>query len=139
MKTVKKFFYIFIVLAIGSLIFLYYGNYSKGTRAGVIMKISEKGAIFKTLEGQMNLETFGAVKGDNYVSETFNFSIEKGDPELIEELNAASLSGERVNMKYKEKFIKVFWRGDTKYFCTGIERLTSNQNPAEKERAYPRN
>ena len=139
MKTVKKFFYIFIVLAIGSLIFLYYGNYSKGTRAGVIMKISEKGAIFKTLEGQMNLETFGAVKGDNFVSETFDFSVEKGNPELMEELKAVSLTGERVNMKYKEKFMKVFWRGDTKYFCTGLERLSSNQNIPEKYTTYPRN
>ncbi len=139
MKIAKRIFAILIILAIGILIFIYYGNYSKGTRAGVIMKISEKGAVFKTLEGQMNLETFGAVKGDNYVSETFNFSVEKGNPELVEELKAVALSGERVNLKYKEKFIKVFWRGDTKYFATGVERLPSNQNREEKKRTYPRN
>ena len=138
MKTLKKTLIIIIVLGLGIMAFLYFGTYSEGTRAGIIMKISSKGALFKTWEGQMNLETFGAMKSTNMVSETFSFSIEDGNPELIEDLNAAALSGKRVNLKYIERYITVFWRGETKYFATGVETSIDNAGEKEKNDRFPR-
>jgi hypothetical protein len=38
-------------------------------------------------------------------------------------LMEASLSGERVSLKYTERMMTFFWRGDTKYFVTEVERL----------------
>ncbi len=140
MKIIKRIFLIIIILGFGVLTFLYFGKYSEGTRAGIIMKVSKKGAIFKTWEGQMNLETFGAInKSSNLVNETFTFSIEKGHPELIKELNDAALSGKRVNLHYYQRYIAVPWRGDTKYFATGVERLNSSQPIEDKEKKFPRN
>ena len=138
MKIFKRVLVIVLLLCFAIFAFMYFGNYSKGTRAGVVMKISKKGTIFKTWEGQMNLETFGAIKAENIVSETFEFSIKRGSDELIEEIRAASLSGERINLNYKEKFIKVFWRGDTKYFATGVERGAAGQDLKEKNGVFPR-
>lgn len=135
MKMVKKILIVIVIIALAVMAFLYFGTYSEGTRAGIIMKVSKKGTIFKTWEGQMNLETFGAVKTDNIVSETFTFSIEKGNQQLIDELNAAALSGDRVNLKYKERYIKVSWRGESKYFAVGVERGPSGSDKDEK---FPR-
>ncbi len=140
MKTIKKVLLIILLVGLAVLAFLYFGKYSEGTRAGIIMKVSKKGAIFKTWEGQMNLETFGAInKSSNLVNETFTFSVDKDHPELIKELDDAALSGQRVNLHYYERYIKVPWRGDTKYFATGIERLNSAQPAADKEKKFPRN
>ncbi len=140
MKTIKKVVLVIVIVGLGILAFLYFGKYSEGTRAGIVMKVSKKGAIFKTWEGQMNLETFGAIsKSSNLVNETFTFSIEKGNTELIESLNDAALSGQRINLHYYERYMKVSWRGDTKYFATGVERLNSAQPVEDKEKKFPRN
>jgi hypothetical protein len=135
MKTFKKILIGIVIIALAILAFLYFGTYSEGYRAGIIMKVSKKGAIFKTWEGQMNLQTFGATKSDNMVSEIFSFSIEKGNEELIDELNAAALSGDRVNLKYKQRYIKVFWRGDTQYFAIGVERAPHS---SDRDERFPR-
>lgn len=138
MSTFKKIIAFIVIIGLAILAFLYFGTFSEGTRAGIIMKISKRGAIVKTWEGQMNLETFGAVKdATNIVTETFTFSIERGSQELIDELNAAALSGERVNLKYIERYISVFWRGDTKVFAVGIERSAGTPQK-DKDETFPR-
>lgn len=136
MNMIKKILLVIVIIAIAVMAFLYFGTYSEGTRAGIIMKVSKKGTIFKTWEGQMNLETFGAVKTDNIVSETFSFSIEKGNQELIDALNAAALSGDRVNLKYIERYIKVSWRGESKYFAVDVEQGPGGDS--EKDEKFPR-
>ena len=137
MSSFKKIVIVLIVIAIGVMAFLYFGVYSEGTRAGVIMKVSKKGVIFKTWEGQMNLETFGSIKSDNIISETFSFSIKKGDHVLFDKLNDAALSGNRVNLKYIERYSILFFRGDTKYFAVGIEDSGSGKN-MEQNNEFPR-
>lgn len=124
-----------LIALIGLMLFLYYGTYSEGTRAGIVMKVSHKGTIIKTWEGQMNLQTFGAIKdAKNIVSETFTFSIEKGNDELIDKLNQAALSGNRVNLHYKERFMKFFWRGDTKVFATDVDtQAKAGETDADEE------
>jgi hypothetical protein len=135
MKTLKKILIVIFIIALCIVAFLYFGTYSEGHRAGIIMKVSKKGTIFKTWEGQMNLETFGAMKTDNIISETFSFSIEGNNQELIDELNDAALSGDRINLNYKERYIQVPWRGDTKYFAIGVDR---SQKKSDKEERFPR-
>ena len=136
MNTVKKIGFVILLLFIGLMLFLYYGTYSEGTRAGIVMKVSKRGAIVKTWEGQMNLQTFGAIKDpNNIISETFTFSIEKGNDELIKKLNQAALSGQRVNLIYIERYIKVFWRGDTKVFAIDVETQAKPEVPKEEEKS----
>lgn len=139
MSMFKKIIAFIVIIGLAILAFLYFGTYSEGTRAGVIMKISKRGTIVKTWEGQMNLDTFGAVKdATNIVTETFTFSIEPGNQKLVDELNAAALSGERVNLKYIERYIKIFWRGDTKVFAVGVERASNVPAKDQEEKSFPR-
>ena len=72
------------------------------------------------------------------VSDTYTFSIEKGNNDLINELQEAALSGERVNLLYKERYMSVPWRGDTKVFAVGIERATNPQSNEKKDDTFPR-
>jgi len=122
-KKVLKITLIVIVLAgIAVLSYMYWGVYERGVMAGKVLRISEKGVVFKTYEGKINLETFGALKGVNPIAESFDFSVEGDEKELIKELEVVALSGERVNLSYIKRYVKFPWRGDTKYFVTKIER-----------------
>lgn len=126
-RTTKKVIRVIIILVIlGGVItfsFLYWGTYEDGVMAGKVLRISEKGVMFKTYEGKINLETFGALKGTSPIAESFDFSVEKSDKELIKQLQTVALSGERVNLYFVKRYARFPWRGDTKYFATRIERL----------------
>ena len=113
---------IILILFIGVLTFMYFGIYDEGVRAGTVLRISKKGMIFKTYEGQLNLQSFGALKGVTPFAETFDFSVDRNNPEVVRELEAVALSGERVNLHYIKRYITFPWRGETKYFITQVER-----------------
>jgi len=122
MKFIKRFLIIALILFVAIAAFMYWGTYEEGVMAGKVLRISKKGVIFKTYEGKLNLETFGALKGASPIAESFDFSVEGSNKELIKLLEEVALSGERVNLHYKKRFTTFFWRGNTKYFATKIER-----------------
>ncbi len=111
-----------VLLGAITILFLYYGSYSEGVRAGTVIKLSKKGVLFKTWEGQLDLKSFGAVKSSNQLSEVFEFSVEKGHDSLYSALEDVSLSGERINLYYVERYAILPWRGSTKYFVTKVDR-----------------
>jgi len=121
-KIIKRILIIGVVISIAILAFLYWGTFERGIMAGKVLRISEKGFVFKTFEGKLSLESFGALKGVSPVAETFDFSVESSEKEVIEQLNEVALSGERVNLHFKKRFMSFPWRGDTKYFVTQVER-----------------
>ncbi len=128
---------IIVVLGfLGGMTFLYYGVYSEGVRAGTVIKLSRKGVVFKTWEGQLNIRSFGAVRSENNLSEVFEFSIESDAEEVIHQLEEVSLSGERVNLHYVERYRALPWRGSTRYFVTKVVR--TNKTEEEAERAVER-
>jgi hypothetical protein len=117
---------VLITAVIGTIAFLslaYWGTYDEGINAGTVLRISRKGMIFKTYEGQLNLQTFGAVKGANPIMEVFDFSVDPGNEAVVKDLQSVALSGERVNLHYVSRYITFPWRGDTKYFITKVERV----------------
>ncbi len=128
-KVMKKILIIALLVGIAVFCFMYWATYESGVMAGKILRISEKGVAFKTFEGKINLETFGALKGVSPIAESFDFSVEKGETELIHELEEVALSGERVNLYFVKRYAAFPWRGDTKYFATRVERL-GKQQPA---------
>ncbi|RDK87181.1 6-phosphogluconate dehydrogenase [Marinirhabdus gelatinilytica] len=112
---------LFIIL--GSLVAIYllyfafvaYVPYSKGTRAGELIKFSNKGVLFKTWEGEISQGISGA--------QIFQFSVLDSEKEVIEDLQ--DLQGRYVKVNYVERYgTFVFW-GDTKYFITGVEEESS--------------
>jgi len=121
-KFFKRLLIIIGIVLIALFSVLYWGTYESGLMAGKVLRISEKGLIFKTYEGKLSLETFGALKGVSPIAETFDFSVHKRDTLVINSLQQVSLSGERVNLHFTKRYMRFFWRGDTKYFVTKVER-----------------
>ena len=122
-RVVKVILVSVVILAIAFLCLSYWGVYDEGVRAGTVLRISKKGMIFKTYEGQLNVQTFGAIKGANPIMEAFDFSVSAADEDVVKTLQEVSLSGERVNLHYVARYAAFPWRGDTKYFITKVERV----------------
>lgn len=120
---VKKFILILLVLGMAAFSFMYWATYEEGVMAGKVIRVSEKGIIFKTHEGKLSLETFGALKGASPIAETFDFSVEGQEAAVITELQQVSLSGERVNLYFKKRYMRFPWRGETNTFVTKVERI----------------
>lgn len=116
----KKVLAIIFLFLIGVGAFLYFANFSEGVRSGILMKISKKGVIFKTYEGQLNIGGFDQTN-DVGVSNVWEFSIK--DKDVLQDLNNALDNSKRVKLFYVEKYITLPWWGETKYFVTDIEEL----------------
>ena len=111
-----------IVIVIVAFAFLSYGNFSSGYRAGVPIKVSHKGVLFKTWEGELNVGGL-TNSGQGAIPTTWAFSIEKDQAEVRQKIEEAITKGKRVKLSYEEKFVKFFWKGDTKYFIKEVEIL----------------
>lgn len=112
-------FAIFILV----MLFFYYANYSSGYRAGVPTKISKKGVIFKTYEGTLNVGGL-TNSADGTIPTTWDFSVKKSDKEVLDKIDDAIQNSGRVKLLYKEKYVKLFWRGDTKHFVYDVEIIS---------------
>lgn len=99
--------------------FLYAANYSEGTRSGRLIKISKKGVVFKTYEGQLDVGGISSSGPTGGLTSLWEFSVPAGDQELLDQLE--QLSGRKIKIHYEEKYYQFFWRGDTKYFATRAE------------------
>lgn len=111
-KVLASVIALFLIVIIGYFAFIYYVPYSEGYRAGELVKISYKGYIFKTWEGEISQGVSEA--------QIFKFSIEENQKEVIEKLQ--NLQGKNIKLTYKERFAKLSWLGDTKYFITKVEQ-----------------
>ncbi len=116
----KKILFIILLLLIGFGAFMFYANFSEGVRSGVLMKLSKRGVIFKTDEGQLNIGGFDQTS-DEGVSNVWDFSVT--DKAVLEQLEDAMDNSQKVKLLYKEKYITLPWRGDTKYFVYEVEEL----------------
>lgn len=105
--------------------FYYFAIYEEGVMAGRVLSITERGMLFKTHEGKLTVESFGSLKGVSPIAETRDFSVESDETELIKDLETVSASGERVNLRFIRRYKTFPWRGETKYFVVGVERVAT--------------
>jgi hypothetical protein len=122
MKFLRRFLIIGVLLALAVGTFFYFGTFEKGIYAGKVLRISERGLIFKTYEGQLSSESFGSLKGASPIAETRDFSVEADETEVIKQLEEVALSGERVNLHFRKRFMTFPWRGETNCFIESVER-----------------
>ena len=101
-----------IAFIVAYFLFVYYVTYSEGYRSGELIKISNKGVVFKTWEGEISQGVSEA--------QTFQFSVEDSEKEVIGLLK--DMQGQMVKLTYKERFKTFPWLGDTKYFITKVEK-----------------
>jgi len=121
-KFLKRTLLVVVVVGIAVFAFLYWYVYDEGVKAGYVLSVSEKGMIFKTYEGKLNIASFGALKNVDPIAQTFDFSVKKSNSEVVRELEVVALSGERVNLHYVKYIVKFPWRGDTNVFIETVER-----------------
>ena len=114
-KTVILIVSSIIILLIIFYSFIYYVTYSEGVRSGELIKISHKGFLVKTWEGELSQGISGA--------QIFQFSVLDKDKEVIEKLE--EYQGRYVKLYYEERYITFSWLGDTKYFITKVEEEKS--------------
>jgi hypothetical protein len=111
-----KRFLIFLVLlvAAGALYFLVVlnWNFSSGERAGWVQKLSKKGWVCKTWEGEMAMVTMPGA-----VPEKFLFTV--WDDAVAEEINKKI--GKRVALHYEEKVgLPTTCFGETRHYITRV-------------------
>lgn len=122
MKFIKRALLVLLLVGIAVMAFMYFGVFEEGVMAGKVLRITEKGLVFKTHEGKLSLESFGALKNASPIAETFDFSVESSETEVLNNLQEVSLTGERVNLHFIKRYMKFPWRGDTRYFIKRVER-----------------
>ena len=120
MKTLKKIAFggitVIIVIIAVFIYFKYEFTYSKGYRAGLLQKFSEKGMLFKTYEGEMVLSSVQSDANVAIASEKFLFSVtDKTVAKSMEQIQ-----GRRVIVHYEEKKGALPWRGDSHYIVDSI-------------------
>ena len=103
---------ILLALLIGFTIFTLSWSYAEGERAGYVQKLSKKGWLCKTWEGEMAMVTMPGT-----VAEKFYFTVRNDD--IAERINKTV--GGRVVLAYEEhKWIPFSCFGDTGYFVTDV-------------------
>ncbi len=121
-KTLIKIGVVVVMLAIITFVILNMANFSSGYRAGVPIKVSHKGVLFKTWEGELNIGGL-TNSGQGAIPTTWAFSIPTDNEQVRIDIEEAIKTGKRVKLSYDEKYVKFFWKGDTKYFVTDVEIL----------------
>jgi hypothetical protein len=115
-RRFRQTFLIVVVLVLGFCIYWFYFNvYSNGERKGRLIKITHKGNIFKTNEGEMWLSCRQIIN-----TEKFFFSVTNDSVATI----LKNLQDECVDLTYIQYRATLPWRGDSKYIVTGVKKIS---------------
>ena len=118
MKKFAGFFILAAVILIGSWVYWKYSfTYSEGYRAGLLQKVSLKGNIFKTYEGEMILSSIQSNANVALASEKFYFSVINKEVALQLE----KMQGGSVVVHYNEKNGTLPWRGESTYLVDSVK------------------
>jgi hypothetical protein len=106
--------------------------YSEGSRVGRINKVTQKGMIWKTWEGQMALE--GILSGgESTAANVWDFSFDRqarhGEnvQALVSTATEALNTGQKVKVTYVEMLLVWPWRAETDYLIQKVEPTTAAQ------------
>lgn len=87
-------------------------SYSTGDRAGWVQKLSNKGWICKTYEGELALVSLPGTTPEKFIFTIWNEEVAR---------QVTSVMGKRVSLHYEEKVgLPGSCFGDTRYYVTGV-------------------
>ena len=116
-----RWFSIIIILILGLFIWWkYFYTYSDGYRTGLVQKLSHKGNLFKTYEGELVLSSIASTSSVTLASEKFYFSVSNDSIATL----LQSYEGRQAKLHYEQKNGKLFWRGESEYLVNGVEPAT---------------
>ncbi len=120
-KWRKRLLYFCLILILGFAVYVFVcgRTYSDGFRTGVVIKISQKGFLFKTYEGEINLG--GITQGDGTImnKNIWTFSIQKNDTATYNLITRNQ--GKQIRLHYQEVLKSFFWQSETPYFVDKAE------------------
>lgn len=108
-----------IVVGLAVTYFVFNFTYSEGNRAGVLIKFSKKGYVFKTYEGELNIGGMGNIPNTAQLNQIWDFS--SRDNAVADSL--MKLEGKKVSLHYREVIKNLPWDGETKYFVDAVKVL----------------
>ncbi len=128
-RLVLIFLAVVVLLAIGWVWIALHWSYSDGERAGYVQKLSRKGWLCKTWEGEIAMVTMPGA-----IPEKFEFSVR--DDDVAQKINL--LAGKRVVLDYRQyKFIPSTCFGETEYFIDGVREVVDTPVPAAPQPLAP--
>ena len=93
-------------------------GFSDGTRSGMVVKLSSKGLLFKSWEGELML-------GSANSGQPWDFSITRAsinEEELADALSQAQISGHRVTVSYHQgPYLP--WHQETSYSVLSVQEV----------------
>lgn len=116
-----KRFWVFILLLLlavgaGAFYFRFYFVFGEGVKSGELNYVVKKGVIFKTYEGKLIQSGIRSKAVGSIQSYEFEFSVDNA--KLAERLMLEG--GKVVELRYKEYFGALPWRGFTKFIVDSI-------------------
>lgn len=99
-------------------------DYSEGYRVGKVIKLSNKGYVFKTWEGTLDFGYLQTDPAGGVATRIWDFSVAPGDADVRRQIDEAITGDYKVKLHYREKYVRLFWRGDTRHFVTRVERAS---------------
>jgi hypothetical protein len=104
-----------LLAAAGYVFFVWKWTYSEGERAGFVQKLSKKGFVCKTWEGELSM-----VSLPGSVAEKFLFTV--WDDKVAADINTNV--GKKVALYYEEKIgLPSSCFGETRYYITKVKSL----------------
>ncbi len=122
LRITKKVLILLLIAGIaGSLGYYGWGNltFSSGSRSGQLMKLSRKGYVLKTYEGQLFLGVYVPGQPAMAPGNIWEFSVK--NRAVYNDIQR--LEGQQVRLYYKEHFRTFPWQGDTRYFVYKAEPI----------------
>lgn len=96
-------------------------SYAEGERAGYVQKLSRKGWLCKTWEGEIAMVTMPGA-----IPEKFEFSVR--EESVAQKINA--LAGKRVVLHYHQhKFVPISCFAETEYFIGDVREVLETPAP----------
>lgn len=121
LRSALIFLLVLLLLAGGWLWLTLTWSYSQGERAGYVQKLSKKGWLCKTWEGEIAMVTMPGA-----IPEKFEFTVR--DEAVAQKIN--KLSGKRVVLDYQQhRFIPSSCFGETEYFVGDIREVLDSPAP----------
>ena len=124
-KKMKKALFILLGLVVVGLALFVWGSnwtYSKGTRAGYLIKISKKGVVWKTYEGELNLGGMTNDPQSGIGGNIWQFSV----PRKSIYQTFSEHEGQRVKLSYRQVYRNMPWQGKTTYMVYKIEPISGS-------------
>jgi hypothetical protein len=116
-KVLKWLLFLIVIIGVSYIYWKYFYTYSEGYRAGLLQKFSNKGAIFKTYEGEIILSSVSSNRDVAIASEKFLFTVTNRS--LVRQFD--TLQGQPVIVHYRQKNAPLFWRGDSQYLVDSVK------------------